>query len=229
MSRKANSRGLCFRAEHKLSGRERFYFYWSACHGDDASIGCLTMFCQPLQTGRCSQRGAPICASCKDLSQLSTFKLSFSTSSSLSLAIITVPHLVTTLGFRFSLCPCGSQLCVLCSPCCSPSPLGFCREPQPSCAGCSWHPCLRPGHAWTSSCLLRVLGGGHRMAQMTQLGSHQCQLLSPAVGGKLGPAAHKVGMLRDNVPGKLLPPREVTLKCAACGFQRGRVVSGEVS
>lgn len=101
MSRKANSRGLCFRAELKLSGRERFYFCWSVCHGDDASIGCFTMFCQPLLTGRCSQRGAPICASCKDLSQLSTFKLSFSTSSSLSLLLSLFLILSPLLVFVF--------------------------------------------------------------------------------------------------------------------------------
>lgn len=66
--------------------------------------------------------------------------LTISTSSSLSLAVIAVPHHVTTPGFHSSLSPCESQLSVLYSRCCGASSWGFCLEPQPSFAGCWWHP-----------------------------------------------------------------------------------------
>lgn len=79
----------------------------------------------------------------------------------LSLAVITVPHLLTTLGF--SLSPCECQPRVLYCRCCGASSL--CAEPQPSIAGCSWHPVPEAG-PWLSQFLFAPSAAScHKMAQ----------------------------------------------------------------
>lgn len=98
--------------------------------------------------------------------------LSFSLLNFLSLPLPPFPWLLSLflilsplLAFIFLFAPVDPS-CVCCALPAAALPLWVSAGSlSPAVLGARGTLCLRPGHAWASSCLLRVLGGGHRMAQ----------------------------------------------------------------